>query len=242
MSRSPRRLVRRIDMRLIQAFIVLLVCVSSALGQLQPNVTLMEASSALLPMMKVQTELKLTATQKDQLKGVFTHYAEEAQRIVKNAKSREEAQQQIVKIREDSVKKALAILNSSQKIRLRQLGLQAYGPFAALAPDVAGELKLTAAQKQKMLTIQRQITLKAQAVYTERAKAVEAIPKPKDAKDQKLVRNYQARVQATLAARSTSDQKRLKAIQEDGQKLALGVLTAAQKKQWAAMLGRKFPI
>lgn len=227
----------------MRAIVALLIFAStSAFAQLDKSVTLMQASTALLTQRSVQMHLKVTKQQQELLQSVFKWFAQEAQRIGKASKTREAALAQISKVRLDASQRALNALSSAQKARLRQLGLQAYGPFALMAPDMAPIVKLTAAQKSKLKAIEKTALQKAQAIFRERSDAARAIPRPKDQSNQALMQEYMKQVQKVMLARNASDQRRARAVRDSADKQALAVLTPAQRAQWKALQGKVFPL
>lgn len=213
-----------------------------ALSQLKPSVTLMQASSALLTDKNIQRHLKLDKNQIKLLETTFKWYGSQAGRIQKTNKDPKNAMRQIAVLQLQAADRLLAALSPMQKARLKQLGLQSYGPFSVLAPDVEKEIGLTSAQKKRLRAIQRQAVDSAAALVKERAAVANAVPWPKDQNDKAQRDAYVAKLREAMAKRSAADTKRAQAMKKQSDRKAFSVLTPIQRKKWDAMIGKKFPI
>jgi hypothetical protein len=219
-----------------------LALVAIVQAQLVSNVTLTQASSALLPLRKVQTHLKLTKQQKDSLAALFKGYGKLVSEIRQKSKNPKDAMQRANKAQIETANKALAILTAVQRTRLRQLGMQAYGIFSVVAPDVSKELGLTPAQVSSIKRVQASTVAAATKIGQEIQKAAATIPQPKDKNDKKAVQAYFLKVRALMAKRNKSDRKRMNDVKKAGEAKAMAVLSKAQREKWTAMQGPKFDV
>ncbi|MFY9234549.1 MAG: hypothetical protein WAO58_08830 [Fimbriimonadaceae bacterium] len=226
----------------ITGIVALILAACSGLAQLKPTVSLMQASSALLTQKYVQKHLKLNSKQISSLMATFKGFEEQGKNVQRTAKDRKSAIEKIEGLQLQTANKALAALNPAQKARLKQLGLQMYGPFAILSPDVGKELGLTAVQKKKMRALQAESVRKAQALFQERAVVAQSVPRPQDPNNKVQVDAYRAKLSKVLATRNSSDQKRADTLKRESDAKVLALLTSQQRAKWNAMLGPKFPI
>ena len=100
----------------------------------------------------VLDDLEATADQRKQLAKV-SEPPSDSRRGPREAPTQEQRQRSLAIAREHE--SALAtILSAEQRLRLGQIALQCQGPRAFREPDVARTLKLTAAQKERLRTIE----------------------------------------------------------------------------------------
>lgn len=225
------------------SFLLAVVAVASAAAQtLRADVPMDIASTPLVGDSTIQTHLKLDKGQKDKVLAIFREYGEWVQKQSR-PKSEAEAQALQKKARENQLstgKKVLALLSQTQRTRLRQLGLQLYGPFTFFAPDVKKELKITPDQLKKMQAIQNQFQDSVTALEKKRNAELAKIPKPKDQNDKAAVEAYMKQAQSLVAKFGPQDQKTMAEAKRKAEAALIGVLTAEQKKQWQSMQGAKY--
>lgn len=225
-------------------FVLAAVLAVAALAQQPAPPTISEASAPLVGNDAVQKELKITATQKTAIQKAFDTYQKGIESLSKETpKNQQEADrlmqraQTMRRTMSDSVMKALT---AQQRTRLRQIGLQFYGIFASLSPDISQELKLTEAQRNRIRQAQEQFFNEAMKLQQQRQQQLQAIPLPKNREDQKEVEAYRKRVTESAERFAREDQKVLETSKKKYEAQAMAVLTAAQRTQWTAMLGARF--
>jgi hypothetical protein len=226
-------------------FATLLLVPFAALSAAQiKNGTVTEASVALLDDPAVRKELKLTKAQDDYVKREFKRVNDAAQAVFasrpKNETEAKAAQQKVRSLQLGLVKNLTSKLQAPQLKRLRELGLQYFGPFAMLSPEITKELKLSTAQVNKLKAAQKELMDRTRMLQQTRQNEVKKIPQPKDKNDQKAVKAYFEKVQATLAKYGSSDRKLIQGYKIAAEGQALNALSATQKSQWKAMQGKKF--
>lgn len=131
-------------------------------------------------------------------------------------------------------------LTPPQAKRLRELGLQFFGPFAMISPEIQKELGLTSAQVAKVKAAQKSLMDKTKELQAMRRDQVRTIPQPKDRNDQKAMKEYVGKVQAMMAKFGPGDGRTISGYKKSAEEQALNVLSAAQKAKWQAMKGPKF--
>jgi len=215
-----------------------------ASAQVREGIPMDVASTPLLGDNTIQTHLKLSKDQLAKLKAIFQGYGEWAQ---KQAQSRPDTAAKMAALQKEANqrqsatgRKALEVLKPEQRARLRQLGLQLYGPFTLLAPDVSQELKITTAQRQKLLAIQSNFRKQVEDLQKLRNTQLAQIPKPKNQSDEKAVKEYMAKAQELVKKFGPADTKKLEAAKKKAEADMLAVLTADQRKRWTQMQGPKF--
>ncbi len=111
-----------------------------------------------------------------------------------------------------------AMLNPSQRVRLRQLTLQSIGPSAVLQPKVASALALTAPQRSKLES----------ALGAANAKMANDLSNNRTAQTMKARMDQMAVLQAQAKAA--------------GARVLAVNLSSSQRAKWQAMLGKPFKL
>lgn len=123
------------------------------------------ATSMLLGREDVQAEIKLTDEQKGKLDALRAGARDRFRTVFTDLRnnggggSPEEMQAAIQTkmqtLMEDMSKEAMAVLDESQKKRVKELGIQSQGALVVLQKEVAKEINLTAAQQTRIDELQR---------------------------------------------------------------------------------------
>ena len=113
----------------------------------------------LLELDAVQTELKLTDEQREQLNAFLTRTREQAFRLYDSLEAQSEAtrRSQMAELAEGEQAELERILTSAQWTRFRQIALQARGIFAFKDPEIVRALRLTSDQRAAIRDIERQM-------------------------------------------------------------------------------------
>jgi hypothetical protein len=175
-------------------------------------------SAALLMAPDVQKELKLTDTQKTQVRGAIQKSFADAQALFQQGQngSQEERMQAFQKLQAEQQKTIDGILNPDQRKRLHEILLQQQGGMALANPEVASELKLTDDQKTKLgATLQQQ----SQAMRDLFQSAGNAGGGP---------------------GGFGAIREKMQALQKDTSAKITALLTDEQQKQWKEMQGAPF--
>ncbi|MFQ3676917.1 MAG: hypothetical protein SNJ74_03135 [Fimbriimonadaceae bacterium] len=225
-------------------FVLAAVLAVAALAQQPAPPTISEASAPLVGTDAVQKELKITAAQKAAIQKAFATYEKGIESLNKEApKNQQEAErlmQRAMTMRRTMSDSVMKALNAQQRARLRQIGLQFYGIFASLSPDVSEQLKLTEAQRNRIRQAQEQFFKEAMKLQQQRQQQLQAIPLPKNRDDQKEVEAYRKRVTESAQRFAREDQRTLETSKKKYEAQALAALTPAQRAQWTGMLGPAF--
>jgi hypothetical protein len=166
----------------------------------------------------VQSELKLSAAQKQKVRRQFAETVPDALGFFQNLQQREPADRPhlLAAYRQKVQEKHLAFLaktlEAGQRERLRQLELQHEGLFALGRPDVARELRLSEGQRKQFMAV------------------VQAVEK----QVQPLIR------QAESGANPEEIRKQMLKLRKAHEERVEAILGDAQKKQWQKMLGKPF--
>lgn len=234
----------RTTLRVGCALVFAAVLAGAARAQQPPPPTISEASAPLLGNSSVQKELNLTAAQKTAIQKAFETYEKGIQSLSKETpKSQQEADrlmQRAGTMRRTMSDSAIKVLTAPQRTRLRQIGLQFYGIFASLSPDVSKELKLTDDQRTRIRKAQELFFEEAVKLQQQRQQQLQAIAPPKNPNDPKEVEAYRKRITESAQRFAKEDQKTLETSKKKFEAQAMAVLTAAQKAQWTTLLGPRF--
>jgi len=208
----------------------------------QDNLKVEQLGLAYITAPKVQSELKLSPSQKNLIKSEFQAYLLQAQKILTGVtKENEKSRKSELKTVQDKVAaKVLGKLTPAQTLRLRQLVLQIKGSWAILVPEVKKSLKITPAQEKQIRSCQKDLMEKVTALETQRRQQLSLIPRPSNTKDQAAVNAYKQKVETQIASFRKSDVATISSYENAGKVKALNVLTASQRKAWIAMLGPKW--
>jgi hypothetical protein len=109
--------------------------------------------SSLLEVPEIQKELKLTDRQKEQLN--------QSRQFLQQAGGGRRSERGALRAQVDAA--IASILTRSQLTRLRQIRLQAVGPFAVTEQEIAVQLQMTPLQLQQVQTIMQQMEMKRSA-------------------------------------------------------------------------------
>lgn len=221
-----------------------LLVASAAVAQGPERGTVTQACIALLVDASIRKEIKLSKQQDAEVQSEFKRMNGELQKVFskrpKDAADARAAQEKIKALQMSLVTRLQSRLNSPQAKRLREIGLQRFGPFSMLSPEIQSELKLNSSQVGKIKTAQKWLSDQTMALQTKRRKEVDAIPKPKDRNDRKAVEAYVKKVNALMKKNAPSDQKALETYKKQAESKVLSVLSKTQSAQWKAMLGKPF--
>ena len=120
------------------------------------------ASAFMLGREDVQAEIKLTDEQKGQIDAKRATAQEKIRNFFMEMRGSgafnpqdASTQTKIKEFFEDMSKDSLSVLTPAQTKRVNELAIQSRGALAAVQPDVAKELGVTAAQKAKIDDLQR---------------------------------------------------------------------------------------
>lgn len=223
----------------------LMAVATSGFAQAPGNVgTVSDASYGLLDDPAVRKEIKLTPTQDAFIKGEFKRVNESVRQIMSKRPTNEAemkaAQSKMGSLQLNFYAGLKKKLTPPQAKRLRELGLQFFGPFSMLSPEIQKELGMTSAQVNKVKAAQKSLFDKTKELQSMRRDQVRTIPPPKDRNDQKAVKEYVAKVQAMMAKFGPGDGKTIAGYKKSAEAQALNALSAAQKGKWQAMKGVKF--
>ncbi len=129
----------------------------------------------------------------------------------------------------------IGLLSPAQTKRFKQIALQAEGIEALKDSAVAAELSLSAAQKKKMMTVFASSEKADDAYQAAVGDALDKIPLPGDSAEEQQA--YEKKQQAVLTAMKPRE-KALFALKARNEDAIRAMFTSAQKKKWAAMLGK----
>lgn len=227
--------------RILLAWIPLLA-VSVSIAQVPGGGTVTQACIGLLADPAVRKEIKLTKAQDTEIVNEFKRLNQALQGISqpKTATEAKSAQDKARSMQLSLVSRLQGRLNAPQAKRLRELGLQYFGPFAMLSPEIQKELGMNSAQIAKVKAAQKGLTDNARKLQESRQNEVKSIPQPANRNDQKAVQAYVQKVQALMAKYGPGDQKKLVAMKKAAEANALKALTGPQSAKWKAMMGVKF--
>lgn len=230
----------------MRAFLLVLligVCGVSAAQSSFPR-TLNSDMVGLLQFEAVQKEVKLSESQKKKIDGHFAALKSQVEPIMKSNPTteaqKEAARKKIQAASEVFHGKALGELSAVQKKRLREVTLQSLGAVSFLIDEVSKELALTQQQKSQVAAAHKAFRSQVEALQAKRQKEFEAVPKPKDSKDEKAVKAYVEKVQALMEKRAAEDKKTIEAAKKVAEGKMVAVLTSGQKANWTKMQGAKF--
>lgn len=227
---------------------VLYAVVGSGWSQSQPQQSIEEASVNLLQLKQVQDELKFTAAQRTSFQRELQGFQRQAQQIFSKAPANEQERQAGLRrartLQVQTGRKLLGMLTQPQKARLRQLGLQLFGLFTLRSPEIANQLKLTAAQK-KVVTdaqqaLQKKVQDRAQKLESQRQAAIRRIPQPKSEQDQQGIERYRRQVSTLIANYQREDARAFEQMRRESEAMISRALTAQQRAQWTQMKGAPF--
>lgn len=225
--------------RLILALLVGILSISAFC---QDNLKVEQLGLAYITAEKVQTELKLTAAQKNLVKTEFQTYLAQAQKILAGVtrENEKERKSQLKNVQDKVAAKLLGQLTPPQTLRLRQLVLQIKGSWAILVPEVKKSLKVTPEQEKQIRGYQKEVVDKVTALENQRRQQLSLIPRPSNTKDEAAINAYKQKIEAQIASFRKTDVATISGYENDGKVKALNVLTATQRKAWVAMLGPKW--
>ncbi len=208
--------------------------------------TVEQASVLLLQHEEVRKELGMTAGQRSAVDSAYKKHAASAQALFKQKPKtdaeRKALQQKLLRSQTDFSNRCLEILNAAQRSRLRQLGLQFFGPFTMLSAEISKELGLSEPQKKKIRAAQDTLNKQAAQLQSKRLAELRAVPQPKDPNDAKAVAAYQKKLQQIAQSHQAADARAMDAAKKQAEASLMAALTAAQRTKWAGMIGKKFTI
>jgi Spy/CpxP family protein refolding chaperone len=167
---------------------------------------------------RVQTELKLTDAQKQQLLDKQPEYIQETMKVEDNLKSTqgEERQQAMQSHRAKSAEKFWTFLNGvlkeDQLKRFQQLELQHEGPPGLFRPEIVKELKITDEQRQQIVGVIQDMQRKVEPLLKE----------------------------AQSGGNPLEIRPKVIRIIEDHEVTVETMLSTAQKKRWLELRGKPF--
>ncbi len=223
----------------------------SGLGQTQaPGLQLSFAQLTVILLREpaVQKEVGLTAAQKSRIEAEYKRFAARLRELTKAPpKSQAEGAAANRKLESEQIGITNTILSNllpAQRARLKEIGLQSFGPFAMTAPDVAKDVGITKPQAQGIKSVQDGFQKQMQALQNQRMEGVRAIPQPKNPNDKAAVEAYRAKLAAYANSHAAADRKQFESAKKQAETRVLALLSAAQKSKWTAMQGKpfKFPV
>jgi hypothetical protein len=167
---------------------------------------------------RVQTELKLTAPQKQQLQGRQPEYVQETMQIEERLKDAqaEEREQAMQSYRAKSAEKFWAvlkgILKEDQFNRCKQLELQHEGPAGIFRPEIVKTLKITDEQREEFMGVIQDLQHKIEPLLQE----------------------------AQTGGNPNEIRPRVIRIIEDHERTIETLLNAPQRTRWQEMRGKPF--
>lgn len=209
-------------MRHVKKLFVLLALAGAsvvAFGQTS-SLSLDQRASLLLTDTGIRSKISLAANQNAAVVKIFNGYAARQGKILAKGVP---AEKELSALDLETSKKLLTTLNPTQRVQLRKIGLASEGIRGLLLPDVAKELKLKSAQKEKIESM------------IEDAEAPEAdleaviVRRTADVSD--------AKERAAIEKSYSAERRNLKKQHDEADAKILNVLTPAQRKQYAAMKG-----
>ena len=118
------------------------------------------ALPVLLSIDRVRDELKLSSLQQAILASQRNEYKAAARKLISRppatAEERKEAERKLAELNERYNRRALSVLNESQRERLAQIEHQALGATMLYSPRVQREIQVSPTQKQEIENIRRQ--------------------------------------------------------------------------------------
>jgi len=184
--------------------------------------------AGLLRLEQVRNDLKLTDDQTAQLKevneGLQAEMREQFAGLleIEDREKRREKMAELVKQRNEKVHDKLTkVLSQEQMIRLYQIRLNIIGVLEGLSNEhVAGKLKLTAQQKEKLDGVRR----KVQATRREMFQGMRGASREERREQREKMRD------------------KFRKLQDDANEQALAVLTKDQKAEYEKLKGEKFEL
>ena len=227
------------------ALLVGVVCGSlSAYAQLDRK-NIYDASVLILGNQEVQADLKLNPSQKDRIQKAFSKYADEATKLLelyrKDRKNKDKYNAQLKTHQRVLMDASLSILSKTQKERLKQLGVQHFGPFCVKLPDLAKELKLTPDQLKRINAQIDGFEKYRDDMEAKQKATIQTVPKPKNKNDKKEVETYRKRLQQKMSDMMKADRPKLIAARTKAEQSIMNILSATQRKQFDAMKGKILP-
>ena len=206
------------------------------------------ADIGLLQLKPIQAELKVTKAQRDKMnmyadahrKALAAFQAEVQKNKIDPQKAM--ASPKLAKIFVDLKNGVLAQLSAAQLRRLRELTLQRAGIVAIGRASIATRVGLNAAQAKTYRSIFETDFKKAEKL---KADAVKAALKPYEGRKPKSeaeAKKLNAEVQKILEGVQRTHAPKLAAMAKATEAKLSAALTAAQKKSWAALTGKRLVV
>jgi hypothetical protein len=147
--------------RVLRLLAVLLVlwCVVSSARAMTAAVDHPGSLPVLLGVEKVRTELKLGSLQRALLDSLRSEYKAAARELTnpmpKTPQERAAAQKRLFELNERFNKRALSVLNPTQRVKLSQIEAKFLGTSMLCSPSVQSKLKLSGEQKHRVESIRQ---------------------------------------------------------------------------------------
>lgn len=224
--------------------IPLLICAAAAASaQLYPaKLGMVQDASFHLGEPRVQIELKMSSAQVQSVVDLLNKHAEGQRGFGTQLNSAKPDQYGAIQRQMDALdgqtsSRLVGTLTVPQKKRLRQMALQANGPFAIRNISVAQDLALTPEQRQKVEAVAQTTIKTMDALSGKQADDIVKLPQP-NPQDTKAVKTYESK-KITIMKRY---QPQLDQIEKKGKNGVLALLTPAQKTKWKTLLGKPFKL
>lgn len=190
----------------------------------------------------MQRELKVSPAQLKMIQKHFGEYANVAMdlqtRYRKDRANKEKYNTPLKAAQKKLIAACLKLLSAPQKARLMECGIQKYGIFSLISPDVARAIALTPEQSKMAKKYYLTSYNTMDTLSKETASRVRAIPQPKDPNDKKQMEAYKAKVNQVANAGRDSDVPKMQAVQAAMEKKTLALLTKAQLTAFEKLKGK----
>lgn len=207
----------------------------------QERPSAIQAAVGMLNYKQIQAELKLTPAQVQKINSLRDQTRKVMQSLQQSSTPPTKAQADSAGAKVRSlVDQAIAVLNTTQQTRLRQLAIQQFGIFAVVAKDVKGLVGITPDQEKRIRKVRDDADKKVSDLVQQRQLQLRSIPQPKNPNNKAEVEAYQKKVAQTAQSFESADKVTIGKWQKEAEAQALAVLTAAQKTKWQQVQGPKF--
>jgi hypothetical protein len=206
------------------------------------------ADITLLQVKEVQTELKITETQRKKMNGFadahrskLTSYETKLKADAQKAKKQVQPDEKILAGYFGSLKNSvISSLSDAQIKRLRELTLQRSGLTGILDQQVATKVGVNAASLKKLRDLYAAGAKEAASIEEAALKKVLSPYQNRKPKDEAEAKKLRAEVEKKMAAEAKVIQPRIAKVQQSTRDKMLATLTAKQKSTYQALQGKPF--
>lgn len=225
---------------------VLALAISASTFAQLGRANMVESSVMLLGSAKVRAEIGMKGKEDEAMAKAMRTYADKAQGLMRqysqNRNRLDELNKKLHAEQKVLISTALRLMTPSMEARLKQLGIQRFGPFSINAPDMRKDLKLTSAQIKTISATVDGYNKRLDQIEDRRKAYINSVraSKPKNEKDAAAMAAYRERLKKAIEKDRDRDIETLRIAKKAAEERVLATLSSAQRQQYERMKGKVY--